>query len=336
MLLWHLSAVLAPFAIAAVLAYALEPLVTRLTRLRVSRWVAAGLVEVMALALVGLAVLLLVPILSQLVPLLRDQFPDLLQRGYEFVRPTLAQLGLHPPKDPQALKALLAKAFSANAQDWGMQLLNSARIGGSVVLTIIGNLVVIPLVLFYLLADWPKLIDRIRVLIPPRSLPAVSAFFSDIDHVLGQYLRGQLSLMLVLAIYYGACLSAFGFSLAVPIGVFTGLAYFIPYLGYGLGLILALVAGLTQFAPEGSLAYALVVVAVVYGLGQIVESFFLTPYLVGQRIGLHPVAVIFALLAFGQLFGFVGVLLALPFGAVILVGLRRMLARWQASILYTG
>jgi predicted PurR-regulated permease PerM len=136
----------------------------------------------------------------------------------------------------------------------------------------------------------------------------------------------------VLAIYFSVALALFRFDLAVPVGVFTGLAFFIPYLGFGLGLILAMLAGLLQFGSW----YAVLVVAGVYGAGQLVESIYLTPRLVGERIGLHPLAVIFSLLAFGQLFGFLGLLIALPASAVLLVGIRRVRGSYLASKLYQG
>ncbi len=152
----------------------------------------------------------------------------------------------------------------------------------------------------------------------------------DSDLVLGEYLRGQLLVMLALALFYAVGLSLFGLELALPIGVFTGLAVFVPYLGFGLGLLLALLAGLLQFAS----AQAVLMVAVVFGLGQLIESFVLTPRLVGERIGLHPLAVILALMAFGQVMGFVGVLIALPASAVLLVALRRLRHRYLNSDLY--
>ena len=141
---------------------------------------------------------------------------------------------------------------------------------------------------------------------------------------------------MVLAVYYSLGLALFRLDLAVPIGVFTGLAVFVPYLGYGLGLVLATVAGLLEFSGNAGPTYALAMVAVVYGVGQVLEGFFLTPKLVGERIGLHPLAVIFALLAFGQLFGLVGVLVALPVSAELLVGVRRVRAVYLASHLYKG
>ena len=150
--------------------------------------------------------------------------------------------------------------------------------------------------------------------------------------VLGQYLRGQLLVMVALAVFYAAALAVLGLDLAVPLGVFTGLAVAIPYLGFGLGLALALLAALLQFAS----LTGVLLVAAVYGLGQLLESFVLTPRLVGERIGLGPLAVIFALMAFGQLFGFVGVLIALPASAVALVALRRAHASYLRSRLFAG
>jgi predicted PurR-regulated permease PerM len=224
----------------------------------------------------------------------------------------------------------VVKYLDANLEDWMSAALSSARIGGSVLMALVGNLVLIPVVLFYLLIDWPHVVDRAQSLIPPRLRGRVNAFLDECDTVLGQYLRGQLAVMLVLAVYYSAALALAGFDLALPVGVFTGMAIFVPYLGFGLGLVLALLAAVLQFP----LAYALTAVAVVYGLGQLVESLFLTPRLVGERIGLAPLAVIFVLLGFGHVFGFVGVLVALPASAVGLVALRRLVAWYRASSLY--
>jgi predicted PurR-regulated permease PerM len=209
-------------------------------------------------------------------------------------------------------------------------LFRSARIGGSVLLTVVGNAVLVPVVLFYLLADWPQLIGRAKGLVPPRFRDSSDALLKECDDMLGHYLRGQLLVMAALALYYTVALALAGFDLAVPVGVFTGLAIFVPYLGFGLGALLALLAGVLQFSGW----YGVGAVLLVYGIGQVAESFFLTPRLVGERIGLHPIAVIFVLLAFGHLFGFVGVLLALPMGALSLVILRRLRSAYLASPLY--
>jgi predicted PurR-regulated permease PerM len=197
-------------------------------------------------------------------------------------------------------------------------------------MAVLGNLVLIPLSLFYLLMDWDRFIGHIVALVPTRVRPGFDSFVDEADEVLGQYLRGQLLVMGVLAVFYTLALALVGLKLALPIGVFTGLAVFIPYLGFGLGLVMGVLAAVLQF--QAVLGVALV--AGVYAVGQVIESMYVTPRLLGERIGLHPIAVIFALMAFGHLFGFVGVLIALPASAVLLVAIRRAKAGYLASDLY--
>jgi predicted PurR-regulated permease PerM len=329
LLLWLLGPVLTPFVVAAVLAYVLHPLVERLAR-RCPRALAALLVELLALLLMLALVLLIVPVMTKELPLLKAQIPGLLDRLNASLAPLLARLGVNVQLDFAGLKALLGQLMDANGEDWMAKALASARIGGSVLLSVMGNLVLVPVVLFYLLVDWPSLTGRAMRLVPRRLHDGVVSFLSECDDVLGQYLRGQLLVMVALAAYYAVALSLCRFDLALPLGIFTGLAVAIPYLGFGLGMVLSLLAALLQFGTFGGVA----LVAAVYGVGQVLESFVLTPRLVGERIGLGPLAVIFALMAFGQLFGFVGVLIALPASAVVSVALRRAQARYLASRLY--
>ncbi len=333
--LWLLGPVLTPFVVAAVLAYALTPLVNKLDSLgrgRMPRVLAVILVElVFVLAFLGLA-LLVVPILAKELPLMRDQVPQLADRLNTGLAPWLAQYGIHVSLDVASIKAFALKYLNANFEDALGSVLSSLKLGGSVALALLGNAVLIPVALFYLLVDWDNFVARLLELVPPPLRAAFDSFTDEADSVLGQYLRGQLLVMLVMAAFYALGLALFGLDLALPIGIFTGLAMFIPYLGFGVGLILAILAGLLQFAS----LKALVMVAVVYGIGQLLESLYLTPRLVGERIGLHPLAVIFALLAFGQVFGFVGVLIALPASAVLLVGIRRLKTGYMGSKLYKG
>lgn len=331
--LWWLGPVLAPFVVAAVLAYALTPAVDRMDawfRGRMPRVVAVVVVECLFLLLAASVLLLIVPVLAKEIPLVRDQLPPLIDALAGWLQPLLAQFGLQPRLGLGELKSLIMKYLDTNGDEVLRSVLSSLRIGGSVALAVIGNLVLVPVALFYLLLDWERFVGMLLELVPPRLRGAVDSFLHEADDVLGQYLRGQLLVVLVLAVYYTAGLGLFGLQLALPIGVFTGLAIAVPYLGFGVGLVLALLAGLLQFAS----AKALVMVAVVYGIGQLVESFYLTPRLVGERIGLHPLAVIFALLAFGQLFGFVGILVALPASAVLLVAIRRLRKGYLSSRLY--
>ncbi len=333
--LWLLGPVLTPFVVAAVMAYALTPVVDRLDNLlqgRVPRVLAVVLVEVLfLLAGVGL-ILLIVPILAKEIPLMREQLPLLADAFNAWLSPLLAQYGFKVTLDGGSIKAFALKYLNTNFEDMFSQLLSSLKLGGSVALTLVGNAVLIPVALFYLLMDWDNFVARVVTLVPPRARAAYDSFTDEADSVLGQYLRGQLLVMLIMAVFYSVGMALFGLDLALPIGIFTGLAMFVPYLGFGIGLVLAVLAGLLQFAS----VKALVMVAAVFGVGQVLEGFVLTPRLVGERIGLHPLAVIFALLAFGQLFGLVGVLVALPASAVLLVAIRRVRAAYLASKLYTG
>jgi predicted PurR-regulated permease PerM len=331
--LYALGPVLTPFVVAAVLAYALTPVVDWLDALwngKMPRVLAVVIVELLFIVAVFGVLLLVVPVLAKEIPLIRERSPLLLDRLNETLGPWLAQFGVQVSLDLASLKAQLREYLNTNWGDAFPSLWSSVKLGGSVAAAVVGNAVLIPVALFYLLLDWKYIVAKVLELVPMRARGSVDAFTAESDQVLGQYLRGQLLVMLTMAVYYSTGLALFGLDLALPIGLFTGLAMFVPYLGFGVGLILALLAGLLEFAS----AKALVMVAVVYGSGQVIESLFITPRLVGERIGLHPLAVIFALLAFGQLFGFVGVLVALPASAVLLVAIRRMRASYLDSKLY--
>ena len=337
--LWLLGPVLAPFVSAAVLAYALTPMVDWLDNVgrgRLPRVVAVMVVELVFVVALAAILLLIVPILGKELPLMRDQLPVLLEHANEGIQPLLAQWGFQVSIDLDSVKGFVKTYLDTNFQDAAGSVLSSLKIGGSVAFSLIGNLVLIPVALFYLLMEWDGLVKQVRELIPPALRPATDGFVRDADAVLGQYLRGQLLVMLILAVYYGLALKLFGLDLALPIGVFTGLAVFVPYLGFGLGLLLASFAGLLQFSAAGGFSHTVLMLVVVFGAGQLLESFVLTPKLVGERIGLHPLAVIFSLLAFAQLFGFLGVLVALPVSAVLLVAIRRLRSGYLASHLYKG
>ncbi len=330
--LWLLGPVLTPFVVALVLGYALHPVVDRLVRRRWPRALAVGVVELLALLTVLAVVLLILPILVKNLPALRDQIPVLLTRLDAWLRPLAAQFGYELTLDIASVREFVLTHLSDNTEGWLKAALGSLRIGGSFVLGLVGTAVLLPVVLFYVLMDWPRIVERAQAAVPPRYRAAFDGFMAECDHMLGQYLHGQLLVMGILALYYSIGLALFGLDLALPVGVFTGLAIFIPYVGYGLGCVLALLAGLLEFGGW----YGVAMVVVVYGVGQLVESFWLTPRLVGERIGLHPLVVIFALLAFGQLFGFIGVLVALPVSAVGVVAVGRLKALYLGSPLYTG
>ncbi len=325
-----LAPVLMPFVVGAVMAYALHPLVERLSAHRVPRVLGAALAIAMLMLGVLAAALLIVPVITRQIPLLREQVPLLLDQLNLWLAPWAAKLGVELQIDVMAVRGLLRQMISGHEGDVLEGLLASLRLGGSALLAVLGNVVLTPIVAYYLLLDWTGLTQRTLHWVPPRWQGATRSFLDDTDGVLGQYLRGQLLVMGWLALFYTVALAAVGLKLAVPIGVFTGLAVFVPYLGFGLGLVLAVLAALLQFQAGAAVLWVLLV----YGLGQLLESLYLTPRLLGERIGLHPIAVIFALMAFGQALGFVGVLVALPASAVLLVALRRLRAAYLASPLY--
>lgn len=331
-LLWLLSPILTPFLLAAILAYIGDPLVDRLEARRVPRTAGTGLVIVALGLLLVLLMLIVAPLVIRQGALLAERLPDALNLLHEHVAPWLAQqFGINLQLSGAGLREWVAEHWN-DSQALATRLLESLRIGGMAVLGLVANLVLVPVVMFYLLRDWDGLVARIAHLVPRPWMPLATRMARDLDAVLGQFLRGQLSVMLLLAAYYSAGLAIAGVQFALPVGIITGLLVFIPYLGYGLGFTLALLVAILQF--EGWTP--IVGMLVVYGLGQVLESFVLTPYLVGERIGMHPLAVIFALLAFGQLFGFFGVLLALPAGAALVVGLRELRVAYLQSRLYQG
>lgn len=329
-LLWLLRPVLTPFLLGAIIAYILQPGVAWLVRQRVPRGVAA-LLMILCFALLGLLLaLLVIAVVQRELPQLQQQIPPLVARLHDWAQPKLAFFGIGDVFDFSSLRDLFSNQLEGSGQAVALAAWRSLRTSGNVMITLVSNLVMVPLVLFYLLYDWNTMLRRIASVVPRRWLAKSTELVTEMDRTLSQYLRGQLLVMGVLAVFYAAALSLAGFEIALPVGIFTGVAVFIPYVGYATGLVLALIAALLQFGNW----YGFAAVAVIYGIGQILESFILTPRLVGERIGLHPLAVIFALLAFGQLFGFFGVLLALPVSAILSTALREVRRSYLASGLY--
>ena len=332
-LFWLLAPVLTPFMVAAVLAYLGDPLVDRLEEWKLPRTAAVAVVFVVLTSLAVAAFVLVVPALQQQITVLLQRLPaavDWLER--EGLPALAARLGLEPATlDLGAVKAAL-QAHWKEAGSLAGQVLASVTRSGLALAAWLANLVLVPVVTFYLLRDWDLLVARVRDLLPRRLEPVAVQLAQEADEVLSAFLRGQLLVMLALAVVYSAGLWLVGLELALLIGLLAGLVSFVPYLGFIVGITAAGLAALFQFHDPLYLAY----VAAVFGVGQALEGMVLTPLLVGDRIGLHPVAVIFAVLAGGQLFGFFGVLLALPAAAVIAVLLRHAGSRYRESRLYGG
>jgi len=329
-LLYFLSPILAPFLFAAILAYISNPLVSWLKRHRVPRTLGAVLVMLLLGGLFVLLLLILLPLFIKEVRLLSERLPGFLAQLNDNLAPWIkARFGAELQFDLAGLKKLVNENLQG-ADGLGMKLLASLRIGGLAVLGFVVNLLLVPVVLFYLLRDWNGLLAQIEELLPRRWHPQLTGVATEIDAVLAEFLRGQIAVMVLMSVLYVLGLWLAGLEFALPIGIITGMLVFVPYVGMLTGLLLATVVALMQFPGVSGV----IPVWIVFGIGQALEGTLVTPLLVGKRIGLHPVAVIFALLAFGQLFGFFGVLLALPASAALLVGLRHLGAQYRNSSLY--
>lgn len=325
-----LGPILTPFVVAAGLAYIGDPLVDRLERLRLSRTFSVLVVFAGLSLAFGVLVLLLFPVLEQQIHTLMANLPrygEWLQRR---VRPLLEPfLPAGQGLEPEAIKQFLSEHWGT-AGGLATTLFKSAFSSGGAALAMLANLLLIPVITFYMLRDWDHLVDWVRDQLPRRILGTATQLARETDAVLGQFIRGQLLVMAALGLVYTLGLWIAGLDLALLIGLGAGLVSFVPYLGVIVGLAASGIAMLVQTGDPWQLLW----VAAVFGVGQILESAVLQPWLVGDAIGLHPVTVIFAVLAGGQLFGFVGVLLALPAAAAIAVLVRYAGRRWKESDLY--
>lgn len=328
-LIYLLSPVLTPFLVAALLAYIGDPLVDRLEAKKISRTLSVTIVFVGMTLLALILLVILVPLIERQIIVLLEKVPGYIDWLQETALPWLqARLGMELPNVGDLKEAM--QAHWQKAGGVAVSVLGSVTASGAALLELVANLVLIPVVAFYLLRDWDVLISRIRELLPRHIEPTIVKLAGNADEVLGAFLRGQLLVMLGLGIIYSLGLWIAGIDHALLIGMTAGVVSFVPYLGLIVGILLAGVASVLQFQDISHLWQ----VALVFGIGQVAESVLLTPWLVGDRIGLHPVAVIFAVLAFGQLFGFVGVLLALPVAAVIMVLVRHAHEQYKNSEFY--
>lgn len=331
-LLYRLAPVLTPFMVSAVLAYLGDPLADRLERRGLSRTLSVVVVFVV-MALLGVTFLLImIPLLQKQAMVLIERIPQGIQWLQERVLPYL--LALPGLADTTVDLDTVRQAVTEHWQQVGKavtRVLAEVTASGQALFAALAYLLLIPVVSFYLLRDWDTLVRHVHALIPRSVEPTVVRLTRECDAVLAQFLRGQLLVMLGLAFIYTVGLWIVGLDSAFLIGMLAGLVSFVPYLGFIVGIVLAGFAALIQYGDAVHLLY----VVAVFGVGQLIEGFVLSPWLVGDRIGLHPVAVIFAVMAGGQLFGFFGVLLALPVAAVVLVLLRHSQELYLQSSFYT-
>jgi predicted PurR-regulated permease PerM len=333
LLLWLLSPIMLPFVAGLVLAYFLDPVADFLERLGLPR-VAATLV-ILLVSIFGLVfvALLVLPILSeQFVKLIADM-PVLLQAlvdRFNALAPQWLKDAVTPAGgDPQAI----VTQFGGRLATWTTALMASVWSGSMALINLVSLLVVTPVVAFYLLADWDHIVAKVDSWLPRDHAESIRAIGRDINSSLAGFIRGQGTVCILLAVFYALCLSVAGLRFGLAIGIVAGALTFIPYVGALIGGLLAIGVALVQFWPEyGSIA----AVAIIFVVGQFIEGNFLSPKLVGGSIGLHPVWVIFSMLAFGYLLGFVGLLLAVPLSAAMGVLVRFGLGQYLNSKMYRG
>lgn len=337
-LVYLLAPVITPFAISAALAYIGDPLVDRLERVSIWRWkfgrtIAVSIVFILMLSLLSVVLLIIIPMLVEQIRLLIHRFPQWIEWFSGTALPWLASTAgyeltdFDPARFSQMLKDYWKEISSA-----AFKVVDFISRGGIAVAAVLANLVLIPVVTFYLLRDWDLLVRGVHDLLPRKSEAAISTMAAEMDEVLGAFFRGQLMVMLALGVIYAVGLSLVGIELAVLIGMGAGLLSIVPYLGSIVGVLVAAGAAIFQFQDS----FHLVMVLLVFAFGQAAEGMFLTPKLVGDQIGLHPVAVIFSVLAGGQLFGFLGILLALPVAAALNVLVRHMHGKYRQSEMYNS
>jgi predicted PurR-regulated permease PerM len=331
--LYLFRSILLPFVAGMILAYFLDPVADRLERLGLSRALATAIIVLGFLITFVIALMLVIPVLvSQLAEFI-NRIPSYVAR-LQFIVTDFdphwlsERIGVEPASLREGLSGLLTQAAG-----FLTGLFQSLWSSGRALIDIAGLFVITPVVAFYMLLDWDRMVARVDSLIPRDHLPTVRQIATDIDRALAGFVRGQGTLCLLLGIYYAVGLTLVGVNFGLLIGLFAGVVSFIPYVGALLGLVLAVGVALVQFWPEW---HMVVLVAAIFVAGQAVEGNILQPKLVGRSVGLHPVWLIFALFAFGSLFGFVGLLIAVPAAAAVGVLVRFAVARYLVSPLYKG
>jgi predicted PurR-regulated permease PerM len=327
------SEILLPFVAGMVLAYALDPVADRLEGLGLGRLGATLSILVLLIVFMALAVTLLVPVLA-------NQLADFIQRIPEYVDrlqtlfTTLihsqlsAYLGIDPTEIGTSLRGLTSQGTS-----WVATILASLWTGGQAFLNVVALFIVTPVVAFYVLYDWDRLVARVDSWLPRDHVEEVRQIARDIDRAIAAFIRGQGLTCLILATFYSVALAAIGLNFGVLIGLAAGLLSFIPFVGATGGFVVAVAVAIVQFWPDWPWIVATMGVFIA---GQFIENYVLQPRLIGQNVGLHPVWVMFALFAFGYLFGFVGVMIAIPAAAAVGVLVRYALDRYLQSPIYQG
>ena len=328
LLLWALGNVILPFVVGGAVAYFLDPVADRLQRLGLSRIWATVVIFVGFIAVVILSLFVIVPLLIQQTNDLIQSAPELFNQLRNWLTERFPQI----MEDGSPLRQSLI-AVGETIQSRGGELLQQVLNSAAGVVNLVVFIVVVPVVAFYLLMDWDKMIGQIDDLLPRDYAPVIRRLSHEIDCTLASFVRGQGTVCLILGIFYAGALMIVGLQFGLVVGLLAGLLTFIPYIGALVGGLLSVGLALFQFWGDW---WMIVAVAAIFQVGQMVEGNILTPKLVGSSVGLHPVWLIFALSAFGTLFGFVGMLVAVPIAAAIGVLVRFALEQYRAGQLYRG
>ncbi len=331
---WLFHAILTPFVAALILAYLMDPLVNRLERLGLSRTLATASGLTIFLVIFVLLALAAAPLLFNQLGALIARLPQYMQR----LQSLIAENGgwiverIGGEERLEDIRAQLSSSAGEAAKLAG-SFITSLVSGGQVLVSVVTLLVLTPVITFYLVIDWDQMIARVDGWLPRRYAPTIRQLAAEMDRSVADFLRGQALVCLILGLFYAVFLSLAGLNFGFVIGIITGILSFIPYVGTLSGLLLSIGVAIAQFSPDWM---RIVIIAVIYGVGQFLEGNVLHPKLLGHALGMHPVWLMFALLGFGSLFGFVGVMLAVPLAAVIGVLIRFALRQYLASPLYGG
>jgi predicted PurR-regulated permease PerM len=329
---WLLRDVLMPFVAGMAIAYVLDPLCDRLEALGLPRWLATTLVLLVFLVAIILVLLVIVPVLTSQIGGLLAALPALFGELNEFLLPVFDRLrDLLGLEDVEELRNALS-SYAGDAVSWLGQILGGVWRGGLAILDIISLLVITPVVAFYLLRDWDRMVAAIDALLPRPHADTIRGLVGEVNRTLAGFMRGQALVCLILGIFYAVALSIAGLNFGLVVGLGAGLISFIPYVGSIVGFISSIGIALAQFDAWSQW----LIIGIIFVVGQAVEGNYLTPKLVGDSVGLHPVWIVFALLAAGSLFGFTGLLLAVPVAAVIGVLVRFFLRQYRRSPYFLG
>lgn len=326
--LWFLGDVLLPFIVGGAIAYMMDPVADRLERLKFSRVAATATISL-------LAIVVIVPVMVFVVREVAEQTAALLEQAPKYLSSLYAYLSERFPAllDETSTLSKTISSFGATLQERGTELVKTVFSSAVGVINAAVFVVVVPVVAFYLLLDWDNLIAKVDGLMPRDHAPQIRQLASEIDNTLASFVRGQLTVCAILGTFYAVTLMLVGLQFGLVVGVIAGLITFIPYVGALVGGALAIGLALFQFWSDPQW---IVVVAIIFAIGQFLEGNILTPKLVGESVGLHPVWLLFALSAFGTIFGFVGMLVAVPVAAILGVLTRFGLTQYQSSRLYRG